>query len=408
MDESEEEYTYSDADDDVDEEAEVEPRKSGGAAPPSAMDATGNGSADRPRKRSISTSHAAIPGSSLLHEGSDDVTILSEGDLKVLMHSVVAEISQVMNIPEDAATALLRFFSWNVEKLYDQFYANPESITAKVGITNADLGVSHAAAPVRTASGGGGSGKAAGAALLCRICCENVPDAEALPCGHFFCEECWRGYLCNAIQQGPACVYTTCPEHKCPQIVPEDVFRAHVTPEELARYQEYSLRSFVDINKRLRFCPGPGCACIAQAPRSCPRVKCTCGECFCFKCGDEAHEPVGCESLALWREKCSNESETANWILANTKMCPKCNTRIEKNQGCNHMTCRQCKYEFCWICMGAWTDHGTNTGGFYKCNRYASEATEGMSDVARAKAELERYLHYYKRYQGRRGGGSII
>jgi ariadne-1 len=61
------------------------------------------------------------------------------------------------------------------------------------------------------------------------------------------------------------------------------------------------------------------------------------------RCGEEAHEPVNCQNLILWKEKCQNESETANWILANTKRCPKCNTRIEKNQGCNHMTCRECK-----------------------------------------------------------------
>jgi ariadne-1 len=53
-----------------------------------------------------------------------------------------------------------------------------------------------------------------------------------------------------------------------------------------------------------------------------------------------------------------NESETANWILANTKKCPACNARIEKNHGCNHMHCKLCKHEFCWICMGPWGEHG--------------------------------------------------
>ncbi|KAH8054162.1 hypothetical protein JL720_14533 [Aureococcus anophagefferens] len=79
-------------------------------------------------------------------------------------------------------------------------------------------------------------------------------------------------------------------------------------------------------------------------------------------------------------------------------------TRIEKNQGCNHMNCSQCKYEFCWMCMGDWADHGATTGGFYKCNKYdplKAEADDGaMDDQARAKRELDRYLHYYKRFHG--------
>lgn len=52
--------------------------------------------------------------------------------------------------------------------------------------------------------------------------------------------------------------------------------------------------------------------------------------------------------------------------------------------------------------MGDWNDHGANTGGYYKCNKYDSGGGAGgpedQSDAAKAKRELDRYLHYYKRY----------
>jgi len=47
--------------------------------------------------------------------------------------------------------------------------------------------------------------------------------------------------------------------------------------------------------------------------------------------------------------------------------------------------------------MSSWADHGQGTGGFYKCNRFIP-ADEKL--VEKAKAELERYLHYYQRYHG--------
>lgn len=32
------------------------------------------------------------------------------------------------------------------------------------------------------------------------------------------------------------------------------------------------------------------------------------------------------------------------------KRCPNCRVNIEKNDGCDHMTCTHCGYEFCWFC----------------------------------------------------------
>ena len=66
------------------------------------------------------------------------------------------------------------------------------------------------------------------------------------------------------------------------------------------------------------------------------------------------------------------------------------------------MTCQKCRFEFCWICMGDWHTHGSNTGGYYKCNKYDGKDPDAekddMSDAARAKRELDRYLHYYQRF----------
>jgi hypothetical protein len=98
-------------------------------------------------------------------------------------------------------------------------------------------------------------------------------------------------------------------------------------------------------------------------------VHCTCGEPYCFTCKKEAHQPVDCQTVQDWSFKNSSESENMTWIMANTKACPKCEANIEKNQGCMHMTCSQCRHEFCWLCLGKWSIHGDGTGGLYACNR---------------------------------------
>lgn len=71
------------------------------------------------------------------------------------------------------------------------------------------------------------------------------------------------------------------------------------------------------------------------------------------------------------------------------------------------MTCQRCSHEFCWICLGDWRNHGTNTGGYYKCNRYDSSAdtnANDTSDTAKARRQLHRYLHFYKRYHAHAEG----
>lgn len=122
----------------------------------------------------------------------------------------------------------------------------------------------------------------------------------------------------------------------------------------------------------------------------------SCNKRFCFRCNKPLHYPVSCRLLEIWNVKCKDESETANWILAHTKSCPKCKVRIEKNKGCNHMTCEKCHYHFCWVCMGDWKEHGQD---YYNCNKFKESKDNKNDEKAKAKVELDRYLHYFKRFQ---------
>ena len=116
---------------------------------------------------------------------------------------------------------------------------------------------------------------------------------------------------------------------------------------------------------------------------------------FCFSCGSETiHWPINCEALEQWKEKIAKEvGEVDNgeesvdgvtfndvaqrlWMRANTRPCPKCKAPIEKNDDCNHMTAcsnRNCRHEFCWICREDWKIHNTETGGFFRCNRWQAD-----------------------------------
>lgn len=55
------------------------------------------------------------------------------------------------------------------------------------------------------------------------------------------------------------------------------------------------------------------------------------------------------------------------------------------------MTCKKCKHEFCWVCMGPWSEHGT---AWYSCNRYDEKGgVDARDSQSRSRASLERYLH---------------
>jgi ariadne-1 len=330
--------------------------------------------------------------------------ILPYKDVAGVQLSLVREVSNLAGVVPDAAESMLNHFAWNKEKLFDKYWADPESCLRAVGVTLGEHDGSTTASYNSRSSSGGLSPKGSSAIdALCNICFDSYPRPEmvSIGCGHTFCHGCYSQYLTVKVRdEGMASTKTTCPQPKCKERVPRALFKTLLEPALYDKYSAFMLKDFIDTSKIMRACPSAGCDLVAVGS-GVTQVACLCGRPFCFRCGEAAHDPASCSQLAAWNDKCRDESETAHWLIINTKKCPKCDTRIEKNQGCNHMTCRVCRHEFCWICMNAWAEHGQNTGGFYKCNKFVSGEAQGgekASTEAIAKFELERYLHYYTRF----------
>ncbi|CAO2192312.1 unnamed protein product [Urochloa humidicola] len=330
-------------------------------------------------------------------EGSDEVVsrreqtfaVLSEEDISERQEEDISKVSSVLSIEREEACVLLHHYKWNISKLSDEWFADEEKVRHTVGLLL------------------NGNGRPRSRKLTCGICFEGYSSnvMSSAGCAHFYCHECWEGYISAAISGGPGCLSLRCPDPSCGAMVLQRMINKLAKDEDKEKYARFLLRAYVEGSKKTKWCPAPDCSCAVEfLGDENYDVSCNCKFSFCWNCTEEAHRPVNCETVSKWILKNSAESENMNWILANSKPCPKCKRPIEKNQGCMHMTCTPpCKFEFCWLCLGAWADHGERTGGFYACNRYESAKKEGVYDETearreRAKNSLERYMHYYERW----------
>lgn len=320
-----------------------------------------------------------------------DFKVFDPAQIQGQQDKQIDEVSSILGQPPEAAAILLRHMRWNKERLIDRYMEGMEEV-----LENAGLGQDSASNPPRLEKVKG---------FVCDICCDDDPELNtfAMKCGHRFCVSCYRQYLGTKIQTDGEAARIRCPGEGCTRIVDSKSLDLLVTVDLHDRYHVLLTRTYVDDKENLKWCPAPDCKYAVECPvkakdlgKVVPTVHCDCGHDFCFGCTLNNHQPAPCSLVKKWLKKCEDDSETANWISANTKECPKCNSTIEKNGGCNHMTCRKCRHEFCWMCMGVWSEHGTS---WYNCNRFEEKSGSDARDAqAKSRQSLERYLHYYNRY----------
>lgn len=142
------------------------------------------------------------------------------------------------------------------------------------------------------------------------------------------------------------------------------------------RFKNFATEEFVLQNGGI-LCPGEGCGNgLMPEDETTRRIVCFrnrggCGLTFCRECQNPYHDG-GCATTMQERAQANTEAyqvdrtraQQARWLEeANssaaidrlTKRCPGCRRPTEKNGGCNHMTCTQCRCEWCWLCHVTWS-----------------------------------------------------
>ncbi|KAG7501058.1 ankyrin repeat and IBR domain-containing protein 1-like [Solea senegalensis] len=377
-------------------------------------------------------------------------------DLRRLKDMLIVETADMLQAPLFTAEALLRAHDWDREKLLEAWMSDAENCCQRSGVampTPPPSGYNAwdtlpsprtprtprspltltLTSPTDSCLTPGEDSLATCGICLCSI--SVFEDPVDMSCGHEFCRACWEGFLNVKIQEGEA-HNIFCPAYECYQLVPVHVIESVVSREMDQRYLQFDIKAFVENNPAIRWCPAARCERAVRLTRPgpgdsdphgfpllpSPAVDCGKGHLFCWECLGEAHEPCDCHMWRNWLQKVTEMKpeelagvseayeDAANclWLLTNSKPCANCKSPIQKNEGCNHMQCAKCKYDFCWICLEEWKKHSSSTGGYYRCTRYEviqqlEEQSKEMTVEAEKKhksfQELNRFMHYYTRFK---------
>jgi len=310
----------------------------------------------------------------------------------------IEEFIPYSNLTNAQAELVLMNYNWNIDVLMNDWYDKMQKIKENSGISQTKESQKKLDEYFK---------KHKIPTNVCLVCEMEIEPGQCvcLECNHQFCFDCFREYLKEKANDQLTVLSTKCPMQYCNYQVPSEMFLKVLSGEKdkLNIYNKCLMRNFTESNADIKLCPNPKCDIIVKLPgHGMIEVRCHCGMTFCFKCLRDGHRPCDCDMIDCWEAKNKSDGENTKWLIVNTKQCPNCHKYIEKNQGCNHMTCRKeaggCGYEFCWICLGEWKPHGTS---WYECKKYTPNELDKNKEKIRnnMKLELEKYANFFESYQ---------
>ena len=167
-------------------------------------------------------------------------------------------------------------------------------------------------------------------------------------CGHLYCMECLKTQIKVTVKNNQFPVL--CAADNLPFAYKDYTNLINLRQFKSTSILRAALRHFMaNHSPSYKWCPWVNCEGIVECVKHYQSVLCTsCHRRTCTKCFSVYHPQISCEDL-------KNSSYLfTKWMESDTtlrKTCPQCFMGIEKEGGCNQVTCTHCKVSICWLCM---------------------------------------------------------
>ncbi|KAF8518051.1 hypothetical protein BU17DRAFT_49335 [Hysterangium stoloniferum] len=184
----------------------------------------------------------------------------------------------------------------------------------------------------------------------CPVCFCELTNPVQLGCGHNYCLTCIKQYLTSSEKFPIRCLGEN-GGSSCDVPIPLATIKHVLEPSEEGKLLDTAYLAYVRQHpKEFHHCPTPDCQVIYRPAAEGTVLRClSCLIRICAHCHVEDHEGMTC---GQYRDHATGEESFKAWKAAhNVKSCPECGASIEKNEGCNHMTCVNCQTHMCWVCL---------------------------------------------------------
>lgn len=199
--------------------------------------------------------------------------------------------------------------------------------------------------------------------ITCSICCEDKPAADfkgrlASGCTHLrtMCDLCVVQHIRAEVNGKGNTAQIRCPHASCGETLTHADIQKHASAADFEAYDKVLIKRSLQAMPEFRWCSRAGCGSgqLVEGADANPIMTCHhCRHRTCFKHRVAWHCGKTCEMYDADLGE-SEEAQLVQWMEEHAKRCPKCGVGIEKNEGCDHMTCKPCAggcgAEFCWRC----------------------------------------------------------